>query len=67
MPPDFTNSHRMAWFCLVSIVGLTGLGMMFGIDGMGNAVGMACVALAGLAGGYSHVTNKRETESEKKT
>lgn len=61
---DFTNSHRMAWFCLVSIVGLTGLGLFLGTDDMGQAVGAACIALAGLAGGYSAVTNHRETKAK---
>lgn len=61
---DFTQSRKMAWFCLVAIVGLTGLGLFVGADGMGQAVGAACVALAGLAGGYSAVTNHRETKAK---
>jgi hypothetical protein len=59
---DFKNSHRMTWFCLIAIVGLTGLGLFLGTDGMGQAVGAACVALAGLAGAYSGVSNWRETK-----
>lgn len=59
---DFTNSKRMAWFCLIAIPSLTGLGLLLGVEGIGTSVGAACVALAGLAGGYSAVTNHRETK-----
>ncbi len=64
MSADFTNSRRMTWFCLTAIVGLTGLGMLLRLEDMGQAVGAACVALAGLAGGYSAVANHRETKKE---
>lgn len=66
MSPDFTNSHRMAIAAMAIISLLTAYGMYLELDGMGMALGVAVGALAGIPVSYTHSTNKRETESEKK-
>jgi hypothetical protein len=58
--PDFTQSRRLAWFCIVSIVVLQAYGMYLELDGMGMALGGTVIALAAISQGYTHTTNKRE-------
>lgn len=63
--PSFKQSRRLVWFTLSASVFLMGIAMFV----MGEAAAVVLMtsipSMLGLVAGWTHVTNKRETDCEK--